>query len=108
MLVDVPEGRDQRIFVMVCRRCGWTNRSPLRAFRSLLSVQRFFGVPDDQTLESLLAKSASNQQEVTDQLGYQVRKAVEVLIHSLDKADQDFGQGAAGGCDAGAAVLNLR
>ena len=37
-------------------------------------------------------KSASNQQEVTDQLGYQVRRAVEVLIHSLDRADQDFGR----------------
>ncbi len=61
----------------------------LRAFRSLLSASRFFNVPDDQTLEALLTKSASNQQEVTDQLGYQVRRAVEVLIHSLDRADQD-------------------
>ena len=64
----------------------------LRAFRSLLSASRFFNVPDDQTLEALLTKSASNQQEVTDQLGYQVRRAVEVLIHSLDRADQDFGR----------------
>ncbi|MEI6415060.1 MAG: type IIL restriction-modification enzyme MmeI [Pseudomonadota bacterium] len=64
----------------------------LRAFRSLLSASRFFNVPDDQTLETLLAKSASNQQEVTEQLGYQVRRAVEVLIHSLDRADQDFGR----------------
>ena len=37
-------------------------------------------------------KSAANQQEVTDQLGYQVRKAVEVLIQSLDQADQDHGR----------------
>lgn len=64
----------------------------LRAFRGLLSASRFFNVPDDQTLEALLTKSASNQQEVTDQLGYQVRRAVEVLIHSLDRADQDFGR----------------
>jgi Eco57I restriction-modification methylase/restriction-modification enzyme MmeI-like protein len=64
----------------------------LRAFRSLLSASRFFNVSDDQTLEALLTKSASNQQEVTDQLGYQVRRAVEVLIHSLDRADQDFGR----------------
>jgi len=64
----------------------------LRAFRSLLSAERFFSVSDDQTLEALLKKSASNQQEVTDQLGYQVRRAVEVLIHSLDRADQDFGR----------------
>ncbi len=64
----------------------------LRAFRSVLGADRLFSVPDDQTLESLLDKSASDQQEVTDQLGYQVRKAVEVLIQALDKADQDHGR----------------
>ena len=41
----------------------------------------------------LLDKSADDQQEVTDQLGYQVRKAVEVLIQALDKADQERQQG---------------
>src|SRR5204863_3247974 len=64
----------------------------LRAFRTLLAARRFFGVPEGQTLEALLAESASNQQEVTDQLGYQVRRAVEVLIQSLDRADQDHGR----------------
>ncbi len=61
----------------------------LRAFRSLLNVERFFGVADKDTLESLLAESASNQQEVTEQLGYQVRNAVETIIQALDKADQE-------------------
>jgi len=60
----------------------------LRAFRTLLSATRFFGVPDDETPESLLTRSAADQQEVTDQLGYQVRRAVEVIIQTLDKADQ--------------------
>ena len=64
----------------------------LRAFRISASVERFFGVPDSDTLESMLAESATNQQEVTDQLGYQVRQAVEVLIQSLDQADQDHGR----------------
>ena len=64
----------------------------LRAFRTLLGADRFFGVPDDETLEALLDHSAADQQEVTDQLGYQVRKAVEVLIQALDKADQDHGR----------------
>ncbi len=64
----------------------------LRAFRSLLGLHRFFGVDEKETLEELLKKSAANQQEVTDQLGYQVRKAVEVLIQSLDRADQDHGR----------------
>src|SRR6266705_1839418 len=61
----------------------------LRAFRSLLRAQRFFGVPDNETLEAMLAESASNQQEVTSQLGYQVRQAVEVLVQSLDRMDKD-------------------
>ena len=63
----------------------------LRAFRTLLAADRFFSVPENETLEALLDKSAADQQEVTDQLGYQVRKAVEVLIQALDKADQDHG-----------------
>ncbi len=62
----------------------------LAAFRTLLGLHRFFGVSEEETLEALLAESADDQQEVTDQLGYQVRKAVEVLVQSLDKADQDY------------------
>ena len=64
----------------------------LRAFRTLLSADRFFSVPENETLEALLDKSADDQQEVTNQLGYQVRKAVEVLVQALDKADQDHGR----------------
>ncbi len=63
----------------------------LQAFRSLLGAGRFFTAASD-TLEAMLAESAKHQQEVTDQLGYQVRRAVEVLIHSLDRADQDLGR----------------
>ena len=91
MLVDAPKGETTGYASWYASL--WLEEPiTLRAFRSLLSASRFFNVPDDQTLESLLAKSASNQQEVTDQLGYQVRRAVEVLIHSLDRADQDFGR----------------
>ncbi|MCG3145312.1 MAG: hypothetical protein HONDAALG_02901 [Gammaproteobacteria bacterium] len=64
----------------------------LQAFTSLLGVKRFFAVPDDETLDAMLRESAKHQQEVTDQLGYQVRRAVEVLIQSLDRADQDNGR----------------
>jgi hypothetical protein len=64
----------------------------LRAFRTVLGADRLFSVPDNETLEALLDKSANDQQEVTDQLGYQVRKAVEVLIQALDKADQEHGR----------------
>lgn len=61
----------------------------LRAFRALLGVSRFFGVPENERLPAMLAESAQNQQEVTDQLGHQVRKAVEVLIQALDRIDTD-------------------
>ncbi len=91
MLVDAPKGETTG-YASWYASLWLEEYITLRAFRSLLSASRFFNVPDDQTLEALLAKSASNQQEVTDQLGYQVRRAVEVLIHSLDRADQDFGR----------------
>lgn len=61
----------------------------LRAFRSLLGVHRFFGVAENNTLLALLKESASDQQEVTDQLGYQVREAVEVLVQSFDVLDKE-------------------
>jgi hypothetical protein len=61
----------------------------LRAFHSLLGVRRFFGVAAHSTLLGLLKESAQDQQEVTDQLGYQVREAVEVLVQAFDTLDQD-------------------
>lgn len=36
-----------------------------------------------------MAQSSNDQQEVTDQLGYQVRKAVEVLVHEFDRVDKN-------------------
>jgi hypothetical protein len=90
MLVNAPKGETSGYASWYA---GLWQEEPitLRAFRSLLRLSRF-NAEADKTLESLLEKGASNQQEVTDQLGYQVRKAVEVLIHSLDRADQDFGR----------------
>lgn len=61
----------------------------LRAFHSLLGVRRFFGVSTDNTLFALLKESAQDQQDVTDQLGYQVREAVEVLVQSFDALDKE-------------------
>jgi hypothetical protein len=61
----------------------------LRAFHSLLGVHRFFGVDAANTLLGLLKESAQDQQEVTDQLGYQVREAVQVLVQAFDTLDQD-------------------
>lgn len=61
----------------------------LKAFYSVLQARRFFGVAEGQTLEAMLKSSAENQQEVTDRLGYQVRKALEVFVQTLDRIDKD-------------------
>ena len=60
----------------------------LRAFLSILNVRRSFG-PHKGTLENLLEESLKHHEEVTDTLGLQVRRAVEVLVQGLDKADED-------------------
>lgn len=60
----------------------------LKAFQSLLGVRRCFG-PPEEALDALLEESLKHQDDVTDTLGEQVRRAVEVLIQCLDKADQD-------------------
>ena len=91
MLVDAPKGETSG-YASWYSNLWLEEPITLRAFRSFLGLHRFFGVDEKETLEELLKKSAANQQEVTDQLGYQVRRAVEVLIQSLDRADQDHGR----------------
>jgi hypothetical protein len=91
MLVDAPRGETTG-FASWYAALWLEEHITLRSFRSLLSRHRFFAVPAEETLEGMLAESAVNQQEVTEQLGYQVRQAVEVLVESIDKADQDSGR----------------
>jgi hypothetical protein len=88
MLVDAPKGETTG-FASWYANLWLEEPLTLRAFRSLLGVHRFFSAADDETLEAMLKESASNQQEVTDRLGYQVREAVEVIIRSLDRIDRD-------------------
>jgi len=59
-----------------------------RAFVSLLGIRRFYG-PSEERLDSMLESSLAHGSELTNTLGEQVRRAVEVLVQSLDKADQD-------------------
>jgi hypothetical protein len=59
----------------------------LRAFHSLLHLRRFFGVAPADRLAALFAESAKEQQEVTTQLGRQVRRAVELLVQAFDELD---------------------
>ena len=61
----------------------------LQAFVNLLGIRRFF-LDDSERLPSLLDESLKLQEEVTDALGEQVRRAVEVLVQRLDRADLDL------------------
>ncbi|NNJ12769.1 restriction endonuclease [Chloroflexales bacterium ZM16-3] len=93
MLVDRPADENLTTgFASWYARLWLDEPLTLRAFRSLLGAHRIFGVPDDSTLEALLAASADDRQEVTDQLGYQVRRAVELLVQAIDLADQNAGR----------------
>ena len=64
----------------------------LRAFHSLLGQKRFFGVADSEVLEALFEASSKDQHDVTDQLGLQVRRAVEILVQTIDRLDRDRGR----------------
>jgi len=88
MLVDAPKGETTG-FASWYATLWFEEPLTLRAFRSLLGVHRFFSVDEKDTLGAMLAESASNQQEVTIRLGYQVREAVEEIIRCLDRIDQD-------------------
>ncbi len=88
MLVNAPKGETTG-FISWYSTLWVEEHLTLRAFRSLLGVRRFFGVNDSETLEALLTQSLTDQQEVTDQLGYQVRRAVEVLVQAIARLDQD-------------------
>jgi len=59
----------------------------LRSYSTLFSARRLFGVAEAERLPALLKDSASDQAEVTDQLGRQVLNAVEVLVRSIDRVN---------------------
>lgn len=59
------------------------------SFITVLQARRFLGVADRDTPEALLLESAASQAEVTDQLGLQVRRATELLVNAISRADRD-------------------
>ncbi len=87
MLVNAPVGETSG-YASWFARLWWQEPVTLKAFQSLLGVRRCFG-PEEDTLSKLLERSLEFQEEVTTTLGEQVRRAVEVLIQSLGRADQD-------------------
>ncbi|MGE4393271.1 MAG: TaqI-like C-terminal specificity domain-containing protein [Aeromonas sp.] len=87
MIVDAPVGAVTSFASWYARL--WSQEPiTLQAFVHLLGIRRFF-VDETEQLPALFDSSLKYQDEVTDALGEQVRRAVEVLIQSLDKADQD-------------------
>lgn len=87
MLVDAPVGAVSTFASWYARI--WSQEPiTLQAFVHLLGIRRFF-VDESEQLPALFDRSLKFQDEVTDALGEQVRRAVEVLIQTLDKADQD-------------------
>lgn len=91
MLVDAPRGETTG-FVSWYAQLWLEEPLTLRAFRSLLGTHRFFGAGATDTLEEMLADSATDQADVTTQLGRQVRRAIEILVQSIDRADRDRGR----------------
>ncbi|WP_027474646.1 Eco57I restriction-modification methylase domain-containing protein [Curvibacter gracilis] len=87
MLVDAPLGAVTTFASWYARIWG-QEPVTLQAFVHLLGIRRFF-VDESERLPALFDRSLKFQDEVTDALGEQVRRAVEVLIQALDKADQD-------------------
>jgi len=87
ILVDAPVGAVTTVASWYARI--WSQEPiTLQAFVHLLGIRRFF-VDETEQLPALFDRSLKFQDEVTDALGEQVRRAVEVLIQTLDKADQD-------------------
>lgn len=87
MFVDAPVGAVTTFASWYARIWG-QEPITLQAFVHLLGIRRFF-VDESEQLPALLDRSLKFQDEVTNALGEQVRRAVEVLIQALDKADQD-------------------
>ena len=60
----------------------------LDSFSTMLGARRFTAVAEDDSPAALLAESVGSQAEVTDQLGFQVRQAVELLVSAISRADR--------------------
>lgn len=65
----------------------WNEEKLMRdAFFSMIGIQRQIGVTEEDRLPNLFAKSLLGQEEITDSLGKQIRKAVELLVQSFSES----------------------
>lgn len=104
---DIPIGivTDGRWWVLVCARAGamtasgvvdaltWVEEPRTRdAFLTLISRQHIIGGKEDERLPVLFAESVAAAEEITEALGAQVRRAVELLIQSFSESARDAQQ----------------
>jgi hypothetical protein len=62
------------------------DRDVLRALYSLLNLRRFTDYEPDQQLPALFKESAEKEEDLTETLGVQVRRAVELLVEAIGRA----------------------
>jgi len=89
LFIDAPEGGITTYASWYARL--WSQEPvTLQAFFSLLNIGTIFnGFEGSKKLTELLDESLKHQDEVTETLGAQVSRAVEVLIQSLDRINND-------------------
>ncbi len=90
MLVHAPVG-ESAAYISWYTNLLLDEPPTFQAFATLLGAPLLFGETDERTLEALLKKSAERQQEVTEQLGLQVRASVEILVQAIDRLDAGRG-----------------
>ena len=64
-------------------------RAHLDSLWTVFHARQFFAARADEQPEALLLRSEAAEAEVTDTLGRQIRRAVELLVFSLDRAHRD-------------------
>ena len=104
---DIPIGivTDGRWWALVCARAGamtasgvvdaltWVEEPRTRdAFLTLTSRQHIIGGKEDERLPVLFEESVAAAEEITEALGAQVRRAVELLIQSFSESARDAQQ----------------
>jgi hypothetical protein len=66
----------------------FTDPASIDGFAALMGIRRWLG-DSEQSLERLFETSALAKDEVATTLGRQVLAALEVLVHAIDRIDQD-------------------
>jgi len=65
-------------------------RATLNAFRMILNRGRFFDDSGKRLLIELIKDSQEKQIEIADQLGIQIREAIEIFVHEIDRLDRSL------------------